>query len=168
MRWRQSGLRALTCAGSGDWQPIYPSADRAVLYQSTAAGQSMFLYANLFLTQNQSKKLISIDNSLLPEGGWQAVSMRQSVDSAEMLMTDPNGRHWLVRYIYVVGRWTTANARWSQLSYAWQQFWSDPAAGVVALAVRCLADCNDESARNDRAWAQDAAPLIQQIQGAGR
>ena len=160
--------RALSGGEPCDWQPIYPSADRAVMYQSTAAGQPMFLYANLFLTQSQSKKLISIDNSLLPEGGWQSVSVRRSADSAEMLVTDPIGAYWLVRYVYVVGGVTTANARWSQLSYAWQQFWSDPAAGVVALAVRCTAHCDDASAQNDRAWALGAAPLIQQIHAAGR
>ena len=149
------------------WQPHYPGADRAVLYESTTAGEPMFLYANLFLSQSQSKKVVSDENSVLPEAGWQIVSTRLVGDTIELLATDSLNTQWLVHYTYVAGYSVSANGRRSQLSYAWQQFWSDPAAGVVALAIRCQARCINESGVADRVWVQNAALLIRQIQAAG-
>ena len=159
--------RRVTAMELVGWQPVYLGADHSVLYQSTAAGEPLLLYANLYLSQSNAKKLIGNDNSVLPESGWQTFSTRRQDGVLELIARDSFNASWLVRQTYVAGHSATPNARMSQLSFAWQQFWSDPTAGTVALAVRCRAGCREESERLDRAWAEAAVPLVLQIQAAG-
>ena len=149
------------------WRPEYGSADVSALYRSDAYGEPMYLYANLYVSQDQSKKLISSGNSILPMN-WRQLGARQHVVYSELRATDPLDSIWAVRYVYVAGDSVTSNSRFSQMMYAWQQFWNDPATGVVALAVRCGARCDDDSDDIDHVWSSAAVPLVGQIQAAGR
>ena len=149
------------------WHPQFAGADEAALYQSAAA-DSDFLYANLYRQQSATHKLISSNNALVPNEQWQAEGARDGGGAAEMTAIDPEGHHWLLRYMYVAGK-SLSTVPWvSQWSYAVQRFAAIPAAGIVIVAARCGTDCAAAQVRLADSWEKFGMLLVGQIQSASR
>lgn len=160
--------RALPSNDSVRWRPRFPEADESALFAATDGANSLVLYANVYRDQEGTRKLASSGNSLLPNEHWQISRTSRANGSAYLIAEDGRKQRWLVRYVYVTASAHFARAAFSQLDYAVRRFWSLPAAGFVALADRCTADCQDAQKRVDAQWASTAAPFIALIQRASR
>jgi hypothetical protein len=104
---------------------------------------------------------------LFPNQGWTVEQSASLSESTEIVVQSATGDRWMIRYAYISGRARTGSAAVSKAAYAFQQLWADPAAGVVAVAMRCRDRCAEETAILGTRWAQIAPSLQRQIEDAG-
>lgn len=143
---------------TGDWQGPLPGVSSWTPHYSGAVGERraayvsgsgrVEVYVNAYGAQQQGQELIQYSNTLLAPGIWR----REWPQTTRMLATQPplaafeargeDGSLWLLAYVYDVGgRHTTASAL-AQIYYGLQSLREPAPSGVVALAVRCDADCS--------------------------
>ena len=141
---------------SSPWYPNFPGADAEVLLQQDSTHNGAFVYANVFLSQTNSRRLIGDGHSVVPEH-WQIDSTRSSERFAQASATDPSGQVWLIRYVYVVDGRFIGRPLEAQLRFGIMQFLTSPKIGLLAVAVRCDKDCQSTGSTDlgtEMTWAQ--------------
>ena len=156
------GSVQLSDDSASHWHPVFANADQQWIAELDVGGRKFVAYQNLYLTQEQGKELINEQNALLPSDWRQLGTERFGKSYTDILAADAGGQPWRIRYAYGVDRWqsnspTIVKLRFGALALTLRQ----PAAGVVALAVRCQSSgCGNDSRGLDDAWETAAAPLL--------
>ncbi|HTE43404.1 MAG TPA: exosortase [Steroidobacteraceae bacterium] len=164
---------------STNWSPEFAKAQQTVKVaylrranpgSGSALGTSqVYVYANVFGLQKQSKEMVYYRNTVLAPGKWQRLESKESIASAGgpvlavgEYQTDQNER-WLVGETYVVGGRSTTLGLGAQLLYGFSTLTNPAPAGVIAAAIRCDADCDHSYAMLRDFWPAMAGVLVDAI-----
>ena len=153
---RHAGGGAATLAlpaGDGGWQgplpadtywtPQYPGADGSALATYRNGDRAVDVYVNLYRHQGQGHELVGYDNDLL----------------------HGLGPGYAVAKLLVVGDRRVKGELASKLYYAVDVLRRPTPSGIVAVAVRCDADCDSATRAADEFLARHADTLAAAING---
>jgi EpsI family protein len=152
------------------WSPSFPDAADTLRASYRQGDQSIEVYVNVYGRQQQGKELVYFRNLLLAPGKWRptgaaagpvAAMFASSPTAVEVL--DGDGQRWLMAHIYVIGGRLTAWGPAAQVSYGIGTVLEPRPAGVVAIAIRCQADCSAARPSLQRFWAQLGNALVATI-----
>lgn len=158
-----------------DWRPhfVQPDDQRLAAYRAQQA--TVFVYANVYSTQQQGRELVSYDNRLAAPGTWQ----RSWPEVTEQLRTQgpslaafqahaPDGTLWLIAYTYRIGGWATDSDPMAQIGYGMRSLlWPVPA-GVIALATECDTKCDAARALVTAFWDDMSSSVLALVPAAGQ
>ncbi len=146
---RWSGPAAI----SSEWQPRYVGASEEVYGEYHFAGDSVWLYANVYQTQTQGRELIHFENSAVGDLKLETTRVRRlnlpDTLPGKVIEVEAAGidHRWLIWYWYEIGgRWTTGEAKAKGMQ-ALAFISGNPSSGIVALATRCRSSCSATTAR---------------------
>lgn len=161
--------------GTPAWAPNYVGAagERRASYSSGAG--TVELYVNVYGTQHQGKELVQYANTLLAPGTWQRAWPQATQPLSQQLPSlasfearSDDGTRWLLAYLYDVGGWYTSREPLAQLAYGLQAIRRPVASGVVALAVRCDADCTAARALATTFWDDMSGSILGMLPHSGQ
>lgn len=153
------------------WQPTFDGASDARRASYISKHSQVDVYLNVYGSQQQGKELIFYRNTVYAPGAWQLVeanvgnAMKASIGSG-LLVTEQltaEGERWLIGRTYVIGGSRTATGLFAQLLYGLSTATRPAPAGVLALAVRCSADCAAAHQSLDDFWNQAGDALAASI-----
>ena len=119
----------------------------------TGGGRVVELYRNEYHAQSQGNELISNASALFNPDVFSPVAMTLRrlpapfpadpvFDVNQVTLQDSAGREWIAEYSYLVGGRHYVSPRITQLATAWQALYAHPTAGVIAVAMPCVPDCD--------------------------
>ncbi len=136
------GWQGPTPTESG-WTPQYPGADGSALAAYRQGGRAVEVYVNLYRRQGQGHELVGYDNDL-----------RHGL-----------GAGYSVSTMLVVGDRRIDGELASKLYYAIEVLRRPTPSGIVAVAVRCDADCDSAAEAADEFLGRHADALAAAITG---
>ena len=134
---------------SHGWQPAFKGSADATSVSYRGESRQIEVYANVYANQSQGRELVHYGNRV--EGGLPA-ELRGTVRGMNAMVVHSGPDRIAVLYSYRVGGLTIRRPAVAQVSYGLLRLIGRPAAGVIAVGVRCSGDCLDEFALLSRFW----------------
>lgn len=159
--------------GDHAWSPRYAGAagERRAAYASSAG--RVEVYVNSYGEQRQGNELIQYSNTLLAPGTWRQAwpystrTLAAKPPLAAFEARAQDGSLWLLAYVFDIGGRRTTTDSLAQLYYGLQSLRNPAPSGVVALAVRCGADCSDAQALAGTFWDDMSGRILGMMPVAG-
>jgi EpsI family protein len=159
--------------GAPAWAPHYSGAvgERRAAYVSGSG--RVEVYVNTYGEQKQGQELIQYANTLLAPGAWHRAwphttrTLAAQPPLAAFEARGEDGSVWLLAYVYDVGGRRTPASALAQFYYGLQSLRHPAPSGVVALAVRCGADCGAAQALARTFWDDMSAQMLGMMPAAG-
>jgi EpsI family protein len=143
------------------WQPrfVNPAEERRAAY--AVNGQRIELYLNVYGVQTQGHELVFHRNSIAPIDRYTLIRRlpAQAAPPAQ-IVAEANGTRWVVTQAYQVGGWSTASPGLAQLYYGLHAIVRPVPAGTLAVATRCVADCDAAERALDDFWREHSGELV--------
>jgi exosortase len=146
-----------------DWSPRFWAADYQAMFVSEGGHESV--YANLYRYQRQGHELIGGDNSLLAGRSWTVRTSTILPARVSQELEGPQSVFWSLSYIYVCGMHRFTSAIGFQLGCGLEQLFRPVKSGVVAVLVRCQANCEPDLQRIAAVWDNEVKSVAAQIGG---
>jgi EpsI family protein len=159
--------------GAPAWVPRYVGADgerRAAYVSSTGRVE---VYVNTYGEQHQGEELIQYSNTLLAPGTWRRAWPHKTYRLAAQPplvafeARGADGSLWLLAYVFDVGGRRTTVDGLAQVYYGLQSLHNPAPSGIVALAVRCGADCSAAQELAGAFWDDMSGRILGMMPTAG-
>lgn len=152
--------------GEAAWAPRFAGAagERRAAYASGAG--RVEIYVGTYGEQRQGTELVQYANTLLAPGNWKrawphvthALAAQPPLVAFEARAEDR--RLWLLAYVYAVDGRLTSAAALAQVYYGLHSLRDPAQSGIVALAVRCDADCSGARELAGAFWDDMAGQIL--------
>ncbi len=143
------------------WNPHFPgSAWEHRFAIMTDGGMAVEIYGNQYNNQTQGSELISRGSHLFDPLYFSHVSSSivylqdtkgQSIPARREILTDSAGTSWLTLHTYLVDSEPTDSSRRVQLMTALRSMYTRTTAGVIAVAMPCVEECESRTTEVDDA-----------------
>lgn len=159
--------------GDPAWAPRYAGAAGARRAAYTSSAGRVEVYVNSYGEQRQGNELIQYSNTLLSPGSWRQAwphatrTLGGRPPLAAFEARDGDGSRWLLAYVFDIGGRHTTTSSLAQLYYGLQSLRDPAPSGVVALAVRCDADCSAARALAGAFWDDMSGRILGMMPTAG-
>lgn len=159
--------------GAPVWAPRFAGAagERRAAYAASTG--RVEIYVATYGEQRQGEELIQYANTLLAPGAWRrAWPHRTNGLSAQppLVAFEARGEDdslWLLAHVYDVGGRLTTASSLAQLYYGLQSLGSPAQSGIVALAIRCDADCSAAQELAGTFWDDMSGRMLGMMPKAG-
>jgi EpsI family protein len=155
------------------WMPAFKGRSGEYRASYSSAAGTVELYANVYDEQSQGQELVQYANTLLAPGNWhrpwsqESAILKTRAPLASFEARAADGALWLIAYLYDVDGWHTRHETLAQLAYGLHALRGPVASGLVALAVRCDADCRAARALAAAFWDDMSGPILGMYPDAG-
>ena len=138
---------------NGGWSPIYHGQSGEAIGQYVSANGPVWLYLNVYLSQDQGRELVYIHNRV--RGDLELLSSdtfdMQGSDGERLVVrdvvVDQGLRQRRIMYWYEVDGRRIADDTGAKLRQAQAVLFGNPAAGIVAVSSLCDIDCANAGER---------------------
>jgi hypothetical protein len=131
------------------------------------------VYVNTYGEQHQGEELIQYSNTLLAPGTWRRAWPHKTYRLAAQPplvafeARGADGSLWLLAYVFDVGGRRTTVDGLAQVYYGLQSLHNPAPSGIVALAVRCGADCSAAQELAGAFWDDMSGRILGMMPTAG-
>lgn len=131
------------------WRPDFNGASGESLARYESSAGSVWLYANVYLSQSQDRELINMHNDVagsfhVERNGYHAIAIggEQQAGVRELQAVEGSGARWRIWYWYEVDGYRETSAAKTKLRQALGMLRGKSEAGIVAVATLCGGSCD--------------------------
>jgi len=133
-----------------NWRPVFIGADREEFRSYRRGGDSVEWYAAEYAFQQQGKKLLGYNNSIVGVGAFavldQGIATSRARRFAFLHLQDDQGVEWVLWYVFEVGPHVTTSGFRAQLWYGASSITKAVDARIISLRAKCDPDCTSARA----------------------